>query len=88
MYDTKDLIELDTILLSMADECKCEAAHQADTSPTCSHAVVARKRVACNGKDFLICQNSYTWNLDLITSEANICVCGANLEDCWTVTPI
>jgi len=82
---------LDILIMELwmfADDIHCQASHGPDTSPTCTHTVVARKRVACNGKDFLICQNSYNWNLDLITSKNTLCHCGANLEDCWTVTPI
>lgn len=67
------------------DEAKCQSAH---SKGECSISVVARKIVDCQGRDFLICQNSF--NINFISIQVgHICKgCGRTKKECWELIPV
>lgn len=83
-----DLTDLDTLLSDLAEsaECKCESEH---VSIQCSVTVVARKIVPCSHLSFLICQNSYNWNVGAMAEPDAVCDgCFRMINDCWKIIPV
>lgn len=82
----QEISELEMIFLE--DDVHCQSAHKKILE--CSHTVVARKRVACRGYDFLICQKSYDTNTQIMKygKYGEYCPCGHPYEECWTITPV
>lgn len=91
MTDTKTIGGLQTLEILnleslLEDECKCESKH---TLSECSIEVVGIKFLGCEGVRFLICQNSYNWNMEAISDKMCICdECKRDCADCWRIVPI
>lgn len=86
-----NLKELESAVMEnlMHSELKCKSSHDDEKNLKCSVTVVGRKIVSCSGKDFLICQNSYTYNTQAIADTKIMCAkCHKPLRECWRVIPI
>lgn len=68
------------------DDCKCESAH--DGGPACTHDIVARKYVACDGIAFNICQSSLNQNRVWLSENGNCNGCNLPVQVCWEIRPI
>lgn len=69
------------------EDAKCESSHSSGFE--CSELVVVRKRVDCTGRIFMVCANSYNWNLRQITKNENPCRnCGLLVAACWSVISV
>lgn len=81
--------------LTLESEPKCQSSHESDDlwypdlGSVCSIRVVARKILSCENYSFLICVNSYQWNLAVINDPDAYCEgCDRHCSECWKVFPV